>query len=730
MADFDFQQSAPTIQELLNSIPDKAEQTEVDVLRALYEALTQSAPVIIQPSDTWPVASPSEGVIYRVIDRTNTPPQYYSDYMWNGSTMVLMAQYNNAIDDVPTAGSNNLVKSGGVFKTFFSRDFSLPLFEFDSDLSVYNGIRIYDIVSSSPVTTSDKITLAACGVLGNYAIILITKNGGTAESDYLAQYYVPLANIPNDEIQTLTAERYGSNTVDYHITLNVSDLKTIASTQYNTQLYINKLYLNSKFNIDDSIIDIPQDKSPLVLQFPKLDLYVDDEIVDNGDETFCLVTCWYENNTLTLAIGKNNSGGKAEMYYIDKIIENFDSLQGKHQIVFGENTESARFCYYDSEGVRHDELSNKVFRFVVTFDVDNLQNFQFFPFSGGTSLPESLIEVKVKRFSSLGIVTYANDSAAFERFYKQVDGLLTGDYILGSGVQLAENQKIIGAKCNIVPTDSGYFVLRKGTSIQGVRFVNAWQIPHQEDQSKESGIDAHYTMQDLSSLPDNYSSMVLGGKNPVINFAYNNEMNASVVGCIFENIGRCAIEVDARAHRSAQQPYISGCYFVGCWTAISVIGEFVKISNCSVDNCLFGIVLKSGNSNIFGCILKRCDSALYIYNPSGNGLHGEFVSCEIAHCPLNGIYVKSSAVDLGHLFIGVHIADAGIEGENVNSLMFSGCRLESWVNFASGAKNSVVNSIISDDYATMYGKNLFTVPSDTNLKNNRNMTGNDSDVNN
>ena len=121
MADFNFQQSAPTIQELLNSIPGKAEQvdveqlqSDVETLRALYEALQQSAPVIIQPSDTWPVASPEEGVIYRVIDRTNTPPQYYSDYMWNGSTMVQMAQYNNAIDDVPTAGSDNLVKSGGV----------------------------------------------------------------------------------------------------------------------------------------------------------------------------------------------------------------------------------------------------------------------------------------------------------------------------------------------------------------------------------------------------------------------------------------------------------------------------------------------------------------------------------------------------------------------------------------------------------------------------------------
>lgn len=85
----------------------------ITTLNDLYEALTQSALVVVQPTDTWPVENPEEQTIYRVVDRANTPPQYYSDYMWNGSAMVLMAEYDNAIDDVPTAGSNNLVKSGG-----------------------------------------------------------------------------------------------------------------------------------------------------------------------------------------------------------------------------------------------------------------------------------------------------------------------------------------------------------------------------------------------------------------------------------------------------------------------------------------------------------------------------------------------------------------------------------------------------------------------------------------
>ena len=97
---------------------DIASAADVAQLFQLYNALSQSEPEIIQPADTWPLANPSTTVIYRVIDRVNTPPQNYSDYMFSASdltTPVLMATYNNAIDPRPKKGSQNLVTSGGVF---------------------------------------------------------------------------------------------------------------------------------------------------------------------------------------------------------------------------------------------------------------------------------------------------------------------------------------------------------------------------------------------------------------------------------------------------------------------------------------------------------------------------------------------------------------------------------------------------------------------------------------
>ena len=104
--------------------------SDIATLQDLYNALQQSAPEIIQPTDTWPVAvaDRSATVIYRVIDRVNMPPEYYSDYMFKASDLsgqpVLMATYNNAIDPRPKKGSANLVTSGGVFDNMGALDVS------------------------------------------------------------------------------------------------------------------------------------------------------------------------------------------------------------------------------------------------------------------------------------------------------------------------------------------------------------------------------------------------------------------------------------------------------------------------------------------------------------------------------------------------------------------------------------------------------------------------------
>lgn len=66
---------------------------------------------------------PAEGAantIYRVgnWDGTQYDDSAYSEYAWDGTQYIPLSKKQPGIDDEPTAGSNNLVKSGGVFSSY------------------------------------------------------------------------------------------------------------------------------------------------------------------------------------------------------------------------------------------------------------------------------------------------------------------------------------------------------------------------------------------------------------------------------------------------------------------------------------------------------------------------------------------------------------------------------------------------------------------------------------
>ena len=88
----------------VNAEATRAQAAE-QLLQEQYNALTQSDIIV----GALP-ASGTKNKIYRV-PGTNS----YSDYMWNGSSWVLMATYDNVTDRIPTHGSDNYVKSSGVY---------------------------------------------------------------------------------------------------------------------------------------------------------------------------------------------------------------------------------------------------------------------------------------------------------------------------------------------------------------------------------------------------------------------------------------------------------------------------------------------------------------------------------------------------------------------------------------------------------------------------------------
>lgn len=117
MKNYDLKQSGAEVQELLDQVP--VNKKEIERLKQLYAGLSKTNVEIV-------ASLPSVGVantIYRV-----TGSDGYADYMFDAddlSTAILLATYGNGIDEKPVAGSENLVKSGGVKKEL---DFSIKNF--------------------------------------------------------------------------------------------------------------------------------------------------------------------------------------------------------------------------------------------------------------------------------------------------------------------------------------------------------------------------------------------------------------------------------------------------------------------------------------------------------------------------------------------------------------------------------------------------------------------------
>ena len=101
-------------------------------LRDAYAALTQSD-IVVVPDHT-AVATPAANTIYREPGVTS-----YADWMYYGGAWFKMAEYSNAIDEEPTAGSENLVKSGGVYNV------------------LHGAPRPYDLLQNATLVTGESI---------------------------------------------------------------------------------------------------------------------------------------------------------------------------------------------------------------------------------------------------------------------------------------------------------------------------------------------------------------------------------------------------------------------------------------------------------------------------------------------------------------------------------------------------------------------------------------------
>lgn len=185
---------------------DRATTAEEN-LRTLYNNLQQSQPIPVTAlPDTGEL-----GKIYRLIGTTS-----YADYMWDGTQFLKMAQYDNAIDDAPIAGSENLVKSGGVYNfkdvLVVTKDANpdieladsighvllkvggghIKVKNFDSsDIKKENLSEDLQMELDSPTSVTDTDTADVALSDDNNNIVLMVKNGHVITKNFNSERFTP-----------------------------------------------------------------------------------------------------------------------------------------------------------------------------------------------------------------------------------------------------------------------------------------------------------------------------------------------------------------------------------------------------------------------------------------------------------------------------------------------------------------------------------------------------------
>lgn len=287
MKNYDLKQSGAEVQELLDQVP--VNKKEIERLKQLYAGLSKTDVEIV-------AALPSVGVantIYRL-----TGSDGYADYMFDAddlSTAVLLATYGNGIDEEPVAGSENLVKSGGVFDEFIKSGVL--------DLSAYNNGTTYNNLSDALVAINNLPTAYKKGGMSikyvrsydnKYVQYRLTKNiWSTAVYDW--------KNV-NEAVHNDIAE----------IAVNVKGI--------DTPFYISapsseiKLNVKLKAGITYKFVVI-QDESSFYYYFRNGSTNILDNTITTGEyKTYTPET---DINDLRIYVGSTASVGDAHLFLID-----------------------------------------------------------------------------------------------------------------------------------------------------------------------------------------------------------------------------------------------------------------------------------------------------------------------------------------------------------------------------------------------------------------------------
>ena len=265
------------------------------------------------------------GAIYRVAnyDGTQVVTNKYCEYSWDGTEYHLMAVRDYGIDNAPTAGSNNLVKSGGVnnacsnIKNNLEANLKLIDYRVDLDATIINIATCNNvgfILSDGTINTD---------VNHGYSDVISITKGQTLKLQYVATgapffiyctsdgTFISASRISNswNDVMTVTFDE------DCYIKIN-GRIKRTPSNNYLVQGFIANLSFNEKYVVSTSVsvinkTTIKLNAVALVDSYGNLNTYYAD--AENHQD----VIYDFSSDIPALCINKSNN-----------IIESLDTIRG------------------------------------------------------------------------------------------------------------------------------------------------------------------------------------------------------------------------------------------------------------------------------------------------------------------------------------------------------------------------------------------------------------------
>lgn len=242
-------------------------ETDIANLQQLYNDLQQSKPV---PVTALPETGQQQGVIYRLAGTTS-----YADYMWDGTQFVKMAEYDNAIDDIPTEGSDNLVKSGGIaaignklsaHNNWIDGGLNINAYLYNLNLSSNGAIfsNAKYLCAIIPISEGDKITIFTSSRRSAYTffdsfvsgdIPSVTYPDGYSGKIVLNKNFKTTVSAPvNSHYLYIDLYREYDSTEDYYAPYFIAINNTVYFTSVDGCEYYDEVYKQLLKQIDNSIV--------------------------------------------------------------------------------------------------------------------------------------------------------------------------------------------------------------------------------------------------------------------------------------------------------------------------------------------------------------------------------------------------------------------------------------------------------------------------------------------